>query len=185
MRPDTPTQEERMTITWRGPLLVVSLVAVLAVAGCGGDDNDSSTGTAASTQAAATADSGGGATTTEDSGGGGSDDEFCTKLENIGKNLQDQSNMSDPRQLGKFAEQVEDALKSADPPQELQDDWTTLTDLFGTLARVMNKVDLTDPSSLADIQDDLQEFQSKTDELSSATTALSKYAADHCGGAFS
>jgi hypothetical protein len=175
-----------MTITWRGPLLVLSLVAVLAVAGCGGDDNDSSsTGTAAaSTQAAATAD-GDGATTADDSGGGGSDDEFCTKLQNIGKNLQDQSNLSDPQQLGKFAEQVEDALKSADPPDELQDEWSTLTDLFDTLATVMNKVDLSDPSSLADVQDDLQEFQSKASELSSATTALSQYAADHCGSAFS
>jgi hypothetical protein len=175
-----------MTITWRGPLLVLSLVAVLAVAGCGGDDNDSSsTGTAAaSTQAAATAD-GDGATTADDSGGGGSDDEFCTKLQNIGKNLQDQSNLSDPQQLGKFAEQVEDALKSADPPDELQDEWSTLTDLFDTLATVMNKVDLSDPSSLADVQDDLQEFQSKAKELSSATTALSQYAADHCGSAFS
>jgi hypothetical protein len=175
-----------MTITWRGPLLVLSLVAVLAVAGCGGDDNDSSsTGTAAaSTQAAATAgdDS---STTADDSGGGGSDDEFCDKLKNIGENLQDQSNLSDPQQLGKFAEQVEDALKSADPPDELQDEWSTLTDLFDTLATVMNKVDLSDPSSLADVQDDLQEFQSKASELSSATTALSQYAADHCGGAFS
>jgi hypothetical protein len=175
-----------MTIMWRGPLLVLSLVAVLAVAGCGGDDNDSSsTGTAAaSTQAAATAgdDS---STTADDSGGGGSDDEFCDKLKNIGENLQDQSNLSDPQQLGKFAEQVEDALKSANPPDELQDEWSTLTDLFATLAEVMNKVDLSDPSSLADVQDDLQQFQSKTKELSSATTALSQYAADHCGGAFS
>jgi hypothetical protein len=175
-----------MTTMWRGPLLVLSLVAVLAVAGCGGDDNDSSsTGTAAaSTQAAATAgdDS---STTADDSGGGGSDDEFCDKLKNIGENLQDQSNLSDPQQLGKFAEQVEDALKSANPPDELQDEWSTLTDLFATLAEVMNKVDLSDPSSLADVQDDLQQFQSKTKELSSATTALSQYAADHCGGAFS
>jgi hypothetical protein len=175
-----------MTIMWRGPLLVLSLVAVLAVAGCGGDDNDSSsTGTAAaSTQAAATAgdDS---STTADDSGGGGSDDEFCDKLKNIGENLQDQSNLSDPQQLGKFAEQVEDALKSANPPDELQDEWRTLTDLFATLAEVINKVDLSDPSSLADVQDDLQQFQSKTKELSSATTALSQYAADHCGGAFS
>jgi uncharacterized protein YidB (DUF937 family) len=176
-----------MTITWRGPLLVASLVAVLAVAGCGGDDNDSSsTGTAAaSTQAAATTEGSGGASTAGDSGGSGGDDEFCTKLKNIGENLQDQSNLSDPQQLGKFAEQVEDALKSANPPEELQDEWSTLTDLFDTLATVMNKVDLSDPSSLADVQDDLQEFQSKTKELSSATTALSQYAADHCGGAFS
>jgi hypothetical protein len=173
-----------MTTMWRGPLLVASLVAVLAVAGCGGDDNDaSSTGAAASTQAAVT-DDGGGATTADDAGGG-SDDEFCDRLRDIGKNLQDQGNVSDPQQLGTFAEQVEDALKSADPPEALQDDWDTLTDLFGTLAKVMNKVDLSDPSSLADVQDDLQQFQSKTKELSSATTALSQYAADHCGGAFS
>jgi hypothetical protein len=174
-----------MTITWRGPLLLVSLVAVLAVAGCGGDDNDSaSTGTAASTQAAATEDSGD-ATSADDSGGGGSDDEFCTKLRNIGENLQDQTSLSDPQQLGQFAEQVEDALNSADPPDELKDDWNTLTSLFATLAKVMKNADLSDPSSLADLQDDLQEFQNKADQLSSATTALSQYAADHCGGAFS
>jgi hypothetical protein len=179
-----------MTITWRGPLLVLSLVAVLAVAGCGGDDNDSagSTGTAVSTQAAAGGDGGGSATTQEnadDSGGGGSDEEFCTKLKDIGDDLQDQSDVSDPQQLGKFAGQVADALQSADPPQELQDEWGTLTDLFSTLARVMKNADLSDPSSLTDLQDDLQQFQNKTEELSAATQALSKYAADHCGGAFS
>jgi hypothetical protein len=183
-----------MTISWRGPLLVLSLVAVLAVAGCGGDDNDSATtGTAAaSTQAAAGADGGGSATTEENTaddagggGGGGSDDAFCTKLKDIGEDLQDQSNVSDPQQLGKFAGQVADALQSADPPQELQDEWGTLTDLFSTLSNVMSKVDTSDPSSLADLQDDLQEFQNKTQELSAATQALSEYAADHCGGAFS
>jgi hypothetical protein len=181
-----------MTITWRGPLLVLSLVGVLAFAGCGGDDNDSSsTGTAAaSTQAAAPADDSGGSATTEDSGsddsgGGGSDDEFCNKLQDIGENLQDQASLSDPQKLGQFAEQVEDALNSADPPAELKDDWDTLTSLFATLAKVMKNADFSDPSSLADLQDDLQQFQDKADQLSSATTALSQYAADHCGGAFS
>lgn len=180
-----------MTISWRGPLLALSLVAVLAVAGCGGgDDNGSgSTGTAASTQAAAGGGNGGSATTEEstadDSGGGGSDDEFCNKLKDIGEDLQDQSNVSDPQQLGKFAGQVADALQSADPPQELQDEWGTLTDLFSTLSKVMANADLSDPSSLTDLQDDLQEFQNKTEELSAATQALSEYAADHCGGAFS
>lgn len=180
-----------MTITWRGPLLVVSLVAVLAVAGCGSDDNDSSsTGTAAaSTQAAAPADDSASSTTddtaSDDSSGGGSDDEFCSKLQDIGKNLQDQANLSDPQKLGQFAEQVEDALNSADPPAELKEDWNTLTSLFATLAKVMKNADFSDPSSLADLQDDLQQFQDKAAELSSATTALSQYAADHCGGAFS
>jgi len=175
-----------MTITWRGPLLVASIVAVLAVAGCGGDDNDSSsTGAAASTQAATTADSGGGSTTADDSGGGGGDDDFCNKLKDIGEDLQDQSNLSDPQRMGEFSEQVADALRSADPPQELQDEWGTLTDLFDTLAKVMANVDLSDPSSLTDVQDDLQQFQDKADDLSNATQALSQYAADHCGGAFS
>lgn len=180
-----------MTNLWRGPLLVLSLVATLALAGCGGDDSDSSsTGTAAASTQAAASDSGDDATTTEDGAaddsGGGSDGDFCRKLEDIGKNLENQSSsVSDPQQAGKFAAQVEDALKSADPPAELQDDWDTLTSLFGTLSKIMNNTDFSDPSSLADVQDDLQEFQSKTDELASASKALSQYASDHCGGAFS
>jgi hypothetical protein len=44
----------------------------------------------------------------------------------------------------------------------------------------MSKVDLSDPSSLTDVQDDLQEFQSKASELTSAATALSQYATEHC-----
>lgn len=173
-----------MTITWRGPLLLASLIAVLVFAGCGGDDKDSNTGTAAATQAPTTQDSGG--TTTEEAAAddSGGDGDFCEKLENIGKDLQDQANMSDPQKLGQFFAQVSDALKSADPPSELQDKWNTLEDLFSTYAKVFNNVDFSDPQSLAGVQDDLQKFQDKQDEIVAATTALSQYAADNCGGAF-
>jgi len=179
-----------MTSLWRAPLLVLSLVAVLALAatGCGSSDDDSSsTGTAvASTQASG--DGGGSATTTEDASddsGGGSGDDFCERLTKIGEDLQNQgNNMSDPQKMGEYSKQVADALRSADPPAEIKDEWATLTDLFDTLASVMANVDINDPSSLTEIQDDLQEFQGKAQELSAATQALSQYAADNCGGGF-
>jgi hypothetical protein len=171
-----------MTITWRGPLLALSLVAVLVIAGCGGSDNGSDTGTASSGSAQTTA-----STTSGDTGGGtatAAGDDFCTKLENIGKNLQDQSSMSDPQKLGAYFSQVADALKAADPPSEVQDDWNTLEDVFSTFAKVFSNVDFTDPQSLAGIQDDLKKFQGKQAEIASAATALSKYATEHCGGGF-
>jgi len=177
-----------MTITWRGPLLLASLVAVLALAGCGGGDDGSDTGTG-SASAATVAEGGGAATTSGGDEGGGTatqaaGDDFCEKLENIGKNLQDQTNMSDPQKLSAFFSQVADALESADPPSEIRDNWNTLEDLFSTYAKVFADVDFSDPESLQGLQDDMQKFADKQDELQSATTALSRYAADHCGGAF-
>ncbi len=175
-----------MSITWRAPFLVVSLIAAIALGGCGGSSGDSSTSAAASTPASTAADSGGGtaADTTADSGGGSGDD-FCQKLENVGRNLQDQgASIADPQKMGEFFAQVEDALKAADPPSELQNEWNTLQDLFGTFAKAFKDADFTDPQSLSKLQDDLQQFQDKQDELASATTALSRYAAEHCGGAF-
>jgi hypothetical protein len=172
-----------MTITWRGPVSVLSLVAVLVFAGCGGGgDGGTDTGgasTAAQTTASTTAgtDTGGGTATA-------AGDDFCTKLENIGKNLQDQGSMSDPKKLGAYFSQVADALKAADPPSEVQDDWNTLEDLFSTYANVFSKIDFTDPQSLSGLQDELKKFQDKQDQIVSATTALSKYAAQNCGGGF-
>lgn len=175
-----------MTITWRGPLLLASLIAVLVFAGCGGDDKDSSTSTAAATQAAAatTQDSGGTTTAEAPTEGSGGDGDFCKQLENIGENLQDQTAMTDPQKVGAYFSRVADALDAADPPSEVQDDWNTLRDLFSTFAETFKDADFTDPQSLAGLQDDLQKFQDKQAELASATTALSQYAADNCGGGF-
>ena len=157
-----------MTSTWRGPLLTASLIAALAFAGCGGDDDSSDTGTVAAP-----------ATTTV----AGRD--FCTKLENIGKNLSGEAaDMADPTKLGTFFAQGDDALKPVDPPSEIQEKWQTLEDLFASYADTFSKIDLTDPQSLAGLQDVLKQFQDKQDEITSATTALSQYAADNCGGAF-
>ena len=177
-----------MTITWRGPLLALSLVAVLAFAGCGSSDNSSDTGSATSSQSASTVAGDDGGTATEsssDDSGGGSDEEFCSKLENVGKNLSGQTaDASDPQKLAAYFRQLSDALDSADPPAEIKDDWNTLSDVFSTFAGVFEKADFSDPQSLAGMQDDLQKFADKQDEIASAATALSQYAAKNCGGSF-
>jgi len=175
-----------MTNVWRGPLLVASLIAVLVIAGCGGGDDDTSTtGSAAATQqqttatATATAD----AQPADDASTDGDGDDFCAKLESIGDELGDTPDVSDPQKVAATFGRLADALKAADPPSEIEDEWGTLTDLYSTLSKAFSGVDFKDPSSLAGMQDSLKQFRDKQDDLQRATTALSQYAVEHCGNA--
>jgi len=162
----------------------LSATAVLLfLTSCGGSDEESS---AASSAGSSTDSAAGSATTTTSSGsaaGSSADDAdaaaFCTEA----GSLEDSVNAavsqagSDPTQLAPALQQLADQYAAVDAPQAIAGDWGTLVDGFQQLATAASGIDFTDPNASAQLEASLGGL---ADQLTTATTNVSAYAAANC-----
>jgi hypothetical protein len=157
----------------RAAACALGLIAVAALAACGGSD-DSSTGTSANTSAAAST---GSATTASEPAGG----DFCDGFGSISDDIDVQVDASDPADLGAAFEKGSAALESIDPPAEIADDWATLTDFYANFGKAFANVDLDDPEAFEQVGEAITELQGVAPKLATASQAIAQYAADQCG----
>jgi hypothetical protein len=128
----------------RRTLVGLMAAGALLVAGCGGDDDGGD-------------DTGG--------GGGGSSDEatqqFCEEFQAFDAQFRD-SNPSD--------EEVSEAIRSLEPPDEIADDYEILVEGLERLATL----DSTDPDAATEFQEDSAQY-------TEASTNVRTFVQDECG----
>jgi hypothetical protein len=160
-------------------------VIVLMLAGCGdGGDDPGASATEADAQTSAPAVEPSEETPTE----AADDDGFCAEVEGIRdrlENLDSLPDAADPDAAIETIEESADALRSVDPPAEIADDWSTLTEAFGGVATALRDLDTSDPEALAQQLEDLaDEMEQQSTAIDEAGTRIDQYLSDECGITF-
>jgi hypothetical protein len=84
---------------------------------------------------------------------------------------------SDPTQLAPALQQLADQYAAIDAPQSIAGDWGTLVDGIQQLATAAQTIDFTDPAAAEQLQAAVGGLE---DQLTTATTNVSAYAAANC-----
>ena len=126
----------------RRTLVGLAAAGALLVAGCGGDDDDS--GTTAG-------------------GGDGDTEDFCEQFLAYDEEFSENDEASE--------EEVIDAIRSLDPPEEIRQDFDTLLDGLDELA----SIDTSDPEAAAGLQEQMAEY-------TRASQNIQQFVDRECGG---
>ncbi len=148
---------------------VTAAVLLLAACGGGGDDGDaaSSSTSAASSSAAESS-----------SEAPAADSEFCTEASEINERISTSLSESDSASLSGNLQTISDEISAVEPPDEIADDWNSLSDALGQAADALEGVDLNNPDEAAQAQAELTELQ---EQLGDAGTNVETYLRDECG----
>jgi hypothetical protein len=160
--------------------VALALTVLVGLAGCGGDDEDPGGGTAATGDGSVVP-------TTEptDDSGTPDDEGFCAEVEQIRDRLENLDSLPDAPDpeaaIGAIEESI-DALRSVDPPAEIAEDWSTVTEAFEGTATGLRDLDLSDPEVLAQQLEDLAaRMEQQSAEIEEAGTRIDQYLSDECG----
>jgi hypothetical protein len=156
---------------------------VIMLAGCGGDSDDpgaSGTGDDAQTSAPTTVPPEGTAT---------DGDGFCAEVEGIRDRLENFDSLPDAADPEAAIETVietmensVDALRSVDPPAEIAEDWSTLTEAFDDVVTDLRNLDTSDPGALPQQLEDLSNrMEQRSTAIEGAGTRIDAYLKDECG----
>lgn len=135
----------------RRTLICLLAAGSILVAGCGGDDDDD----------------GGDDTQSENGGenassGDASVDSFCEEFRSYDEQFSEQNEPSD--------DEVIEAIRSLDPPEEVQDDFDTL---IAGLDRLQS-VDTNDPAAQEELQEEMAQY-------TEASTNIQMFVDENCG----
>jgi hypothetical protein len=132
----------------RRTLICLLVAGAILVAGCGGDDDDDS-GT-------------GGGNSDDTSSGDASVDSFCEDFRSYDEQFSEQNEPSD--------EEVIEAIRSLDPPEEIADDFDTL---IAGLDRLQS-IDTNDPAAQEELQEEMSQY-------TEASTNIQTFVDENCG----
>jgi hypothetical protein len=142
----------------------VAVVVLLAACGDGGYGGDSSGAGGRAGSAAAETSAAGGA------------DEFCTRAAQLDQRVE--SALSDLEgedpSVKEAFQQLADELRAMDPPDAIASDWDALAGGVDQLATAFAEFDITDPDSLAALEE-------AEDKLTTASDNVETYLRDECG----
>lgn len=117
----------------------------------------------------------------DDDGGGGDAASFCADAKGFDErfqNLEGEGDVPDASQMGELV----DALKSVDPPSEIEDDWNKLTEGLEEFAQILEDVDPEDPTSFLNLDpEDLEKLESFGAEFEEAGTNVETFLQEECG----
>ena len=131
----------------RRTLICLLVAGAILVAGCGGDDDDST-------------DSGGSGDNA--SSGDATVESFCEDFQNYDQQFSEQNEPSD--------EEVIEAIRSLDPPEEIKDDFDTL---IAGLDRLQS-IDTNDPAAQEELQEEMSQY-------TEASTNIQTFVDENCG----
>jgi hypothetical protein len=109
-------------------------------------------------------------------GGGGDSNSvkaFCSEYKKVEADLADLDG-SDPDAV----DAVFDRIHDLDPPDEIKDEFRTMTDFNRTVYTASQDTDLSDPDAAAQLQ---QELTDKADNLKEDSEKVNDYLSEHCG----
>ena len=145
-----------------GPVHLAGAAAILLLAACG-DDEGAASGSRAGSGAAETSVAGG-------------ESEFCTRAAQLDQRVE--SALSDLEGAGASVrdafEQLAEELRAMEPPEAIASDWEALAGGVDQLAAAFAEFDITDPDSLAALEDAEQ-------RLTTASDNVETYLRDECG----
>lgn len=134
----------------RRTLICLLAAGSILVAGCGGDDDDDGNDTQS--------ENGG----ENASSGDASVDSFCEEFRSYDEQFSEQNEPSD--------DEVIDAIRSLDPPEEIQDDFDTL---IAGLDRLQS-IDTNDPAAQEELQEEMAQY-------TEASTNIQTFVDENCG----
>jgi hypothetical protein len=109
-------------------------------------------------------------------GGGGDSNSvkaFCSEYKKVEADLAELDG-SDPDAV----DAVFDRIHDLDPPDEIKDEFRTMTDFNRTVYTASQDTDLSDPDAAAQLQ---QELTDKADNLKEDSEKVNDYLSEHCG----
>jgi hypothetical protein len=108
-------------------------------------------------------------------GGSGSNDveAFCSEYKKVEADLVDLDG-SDPGAV----DAVFDRIHDLDPPDEIKDEFRTMTDFNRSVYTASQDTDLSDPDAAAQLQ---QELTDKAEDLNEVSDKVNDYLSEHCG----
>ncbi|MBM7808944.1 hypothetical protein JOD57_004781 [Geodermatophilus bullaregiensis] len=146
---------------------VAAAAAVVLLAACGGDDGDS--GDATGTASAA-------ATTTAGSATASGEEDFCAQAAGLDERVDEALSGvgdDDPSVTDAFRQTAEE-LRAVEAPEPIAADWEALAGGLDRMADAFADLDVTDPDSLAALED-------VEGQLSTAGDNVDAYLRDECG----
>src|SRR5215207_242931 len=155
---------------------------VVMLAGCGGDGDDPGA-SASEPDAGASAPT---AVASDDTSTETADaDEFCAEVEGIRhrlENLENLPDVADPDEAADTLQESVDALRSVDPPAEIAEDWSTVTDAFDGVVTGLRDLDPSDPEALAQqIEDLVDQMEQQSSAIDESGSRIDQYLSDECG----
>jgi hypothetical protein len=184
--------------TWRGLLAALSALLLFFVAACG-DDGDDATDvvedvddgdTDDDSDATDPTDDGDDTTDGDGEGAFGLGGDFCAQVSEADRffsTFDDESDIQDPAEVSAMIRQARDTLDAINPPAEIAADWNQLVGAVGELADLFDRVDFSDPQSLANLEDDpelLEEFmtiEQRFEGVEEAGDRVADYVREECG----
>jgi hypothetical protein len=109
-------------------------------------------------------------------GGGGdsnSVEAFCSEYKKVEADLADLDG-SDPDAV----DAVFDRIHDLDPPDEIKDEFRTMTDFNRSVYTASQDIDLSDPDAAAQLQ---QELTDRAENLNEDSDKVNDYLSEHCG----
>jgi len=109
-------------------------------------------------------------------GGGGDSNSvkaFCSEYKKVEADLADLDG-SDPDAV----DAVFDRIHDLDPPDEIKDEFRTMTDFNRSVYTASQDIDLSDPDAAAQLQ---QELTDKAENLNEDSDKVNDYLSEHCG----
>ena len=109
-------------------------------------------------------------------GGGGDSDSvkaFCSEYKKVEADLAALDD-SDPDAV----DAVFDRIHDLDPPDEIKDEFRTMTDFNRSVYTASQDIDLSDPDAAAELQ---QELTDKAENLNEDSEKVNDYLSEHCG----
>jgi hypothetical protein len=172
--------------TWRGLLAALSALLLFFVAACG-DDGDDATDVVEDVDDGDDADA---PTDGDGEGASGLGGDFCAQVSEADRffsSFDDDTDVQDPAEVSAMIRQARDTLDAIDPPAEIAADWNQLVGAVGELADLFERVDFSDPQSLANLEDDpelLEEFltiEQRFEGVEEAGDRVADYVREECG----
>jgi hypothetical protein len=109
-------------------------------------------------------------------GGGGDSNSvkaFCSEYKKVEADLADLDG-SDPDAV----DAVFDRIHDLDPPDEIKDEFQTMTDFNRSVYTASQDIDLSDPDAAAQLQ---QELTDRAENLNEDSDKVNEYLSEHCG----
>jgi len=109
-------------------------------------------------------------------GGGGDSNSvkaFCSEYKKVEADLADLDG-SDPDAV----DAVFDRIHDLDPPDEIKDEFRTMTDFNRSVYTASQDIDLSDPDAAAQLQ---QELTDRAENLNEDSDKVNDYLSEHCG----
>jgi hypothetical protein len=146
--------------------------AIAMMSACGGGSSDDSASSSSSTSSETTSSS------SSESSAPEADSEFCQQAAGLQTQLATTPDLSDPAAAAPAFQQIADAVRAIDPPQQIASDWGALADGLEQIGQLFATTDFNDPNQAAAAEQQITQMEST---LASASTNVETYLTDQCG----